>query len=101
MTTFTFESSDEGFTLTGDGTLQDTFWTTPSGGMNDCYTFELDSDGYDIVQSINAYGTAAIQYNLIRKPYHRRFHVERRMLKQVDTTDEIYNVKRFKGEIRS
>lgn len=104
MTTYNFESSDEGFTLTGEGSLQFTFeeWVTPTTGFGDTYTFEFDSvQGYTVIQSINAYGSLTLTNYPTTKPIRIRKMVERRLLNRIDFIDDIYGVIRFRGELRN
>ena len=102
MTTYTFESSDEGFTLSGQGSLEYTFadWLTTATGVSHKYNFEIEPKwGYDLVQSINGYTTAVIESSWNRLPSI----VQRGLstsLKELEIYLEDGTTKIFEGELR-
>ncbi|MCH8905448.1 MAG: hypothetical protein IH840_00035 [Candidatus Heimdallarchaeota archaeon] len=102
MTTYNFESSDEGFALTGEGSLTHTFpeWVTPTKGFNDYYSFEFNTQGYSLTQSINAYAVLEVTELITTKQVRIKNMVERRLLERVDFIDDIYDISRFRGEVR-
>ena len=45
-TTYTFESTNEGFSFSGNASYETHFNYSPSDGTDDTFTFESDSEGF-------------------------------------------------------